>query len=60
MDDRDVAEMTLLMTAANLVANLDILKVSQQLLDVNERHLKAFLEYKEMMEKEYGMDKCGR
>ena len=49
-DDDGVARMTLLLTAANVQINIEILDVSKQLLKVNEEHLKLFREYKEMMD----------
>ena len=51
MSSDEVAQLTLLITAANAQINLEILDVSKQLLLINEQHLKAFIEYKEMMEK---------
>ena len=50
-DENDVATMTLLLTAANVQVNLDILDVSRQLLSVASKHLEMFTEYKNMMER---------
>ena len=43
-DDKSIAEMTLLLTAANVWVNLDILDVSRKLLKINEEHLEVLKE----------------
>ena len=47
MDDRALNEMTLLLTAANLQVNYEILEVSRQLLEINRKHLEVLMEIKE-------------
>ena len=51
MNSDEVNRLTLLLTAANVFVNVEILDVSKQLLIVSEQHLRLFREYKEMMEK---------
>jgi hypothetical protein len=54
MSDREINEMTLLLTAANTMVNIQILDVSKQLLAVNAEHLELFRQYKEETEQRAG------
>ena len=47
MSSDEVAQLTLLLTAANVMVNLEILDVSKQLLDINKKHLEVLLQIKE-------------
>ena len=53
MDDRSVAQLTLLATLANLTVNQEILEVSRKLLKVNEEHLEVL---KRLANKDYEKD----
>lgn len=51
MSDDDIAQMTLVLTAANVVVNIEILNVSKQLLSVAAEHMNLFKDYKEFVMK---------
>ena len=51
--DQEVAQMNLLLNAANAVVNIEILDISKRLLKVNEEHLELFRGYFRMMKEEH-------